>query len=95
MAKTKSTKENIADQIKAMEQKLTEAAAQLPSEKLIVPYDNGGGQSGVRENPFYAAYEKLMVCYLKTVGVANDLAVEGVEEVSSIDDLRSRFKIAK
>lgn len=44
-------------------QKLEEAVAMMDGEPLIVEYDNGGGQTGVRENPFFPAYEKLLKSY--------------------------------
>ena len=91
----KETKENLIEQIKVMEDKLKEAAEQLPSEDLIVEYNNGGGQSGIRENPFYSAYEKLMACYLKSVNTLNGLSGNEVVEIDSVADLKKKFKIAK
>ena len=91
----KETKENLIEQIKVMEDKLKEAAEQLPSEDLIVEYNNGGGQSGIRENPFYSAYEKLMACYLKSVNTLNGISGDDVVEIDSVKDLKKKFKIAK
>ena len=74
--------------------KLKEAAEQLPGEDLVVEYDNGGGQSGTRENPFFAVYARLLSAYTKTLA-----ALEGVgggqTEASPLDDLRARLKVVR
>ncbi len=85
----------LEEQLKVMAAKLKEAAEQLPNEELIVAYDNGGGQSGVRENPFYSAYSKLLRTYTKTYTVWKDVAGGKSADVSSLEDLRARFKVAK
>ena len=95
MKKAKDTNENLKEQISVMEAKLAEAAAQLPAEDLIVPYDNGGGQSGTRENPFFSAYSKLLGCYIKAVNTLNGLSGEKEMDADSVDELRKKFKIAK
>lgn len=89
------TKENLKEQIKVMEVKLKEAAEHLPLEDLVVEYNNGGGQSGLRENPFFSAYEKLMACYLKSINTLNGLGENEEPVVDSISDLKKKFKIAK
>ena len=39
----------------------------LEEAELVVEYDNGGGQSGTRENPEWTAYEKLLKAYHATL----------------------------
>ena len=46
---------------------LEAARKRLASEPLVIEYDNGGGQSGVRENPEWIAYEKLLKSYQATL----------------------------
>lgn len=58
--KQKAVIENLA----FMKAKLDETRAYLENEKLFCEYDNGGGQSGVREHPGYKAYESLWRAYL-------------------------------
>ena len=36
----------------------------ISDEPAFIEYDNGGGQSGMRENPSYKAYEALWKSYL-------------------------------
>lgn len=56
----------LAESVLFMADKLKEARKQMTKEPLVVPYDNGGGQSGIRENPHYVAYEHLMATYNKS-----------------------------
>ncbi len=43
--------------------KLEDARSDLMSASLFVAYDNGGGQTGIREHPGFSAYNKLMATY--------------------------------
>ena len=79
-----------------MADRLIEEGKRIPDEPLVIEYDNGGGQSGIRENPFYTAYEKLLASYSKTLTAVKAMAGnDDTAEVSSLDSLRSRFKVAK
>ena len=88
-------KEVLKEQLRLMAAKLTEESARMPEEALIIEYDNGGGQSGFRENPYYSAYEKLLASFTRTLTTAKALSAGEDEEINSLDDLRSRFKVAK
>ena len=46
---------------------LEESRNRLVNEPLVIEYDNGGGQSGIRENPEWLAYEKLLKSYQATL----------------------------
>ena len=46
---------------------LEAARKRLAKEPLVIEYDNGGGQSGIRENPEWLAYEKLLKSYHATL----------------------------
>lgn len=41
--------------------------------QLIVAYNNGGGQQGIRKNPIYEAYNQLMANYRKSLAQLTDL----------------------
>ncbi len=65
--------------ITCMRKKLAEARNDLLNQPFVVEYDNGGGQSGVRENPFFPAYEKLLKSYqslLKQIDECKDESEE-------------------
>lgn len=51
------------DNICWMQIKLEEARADIAEDGLTIEYDNGGGQSGIRENPAFKAYEALWKSY--------------------------------
>lgn len=61
------TKSELELQIQFMTKKLKEERELLENEGLVVDYDNGGGQTGVRKNPRYEAYSILMATYLRTI----------------------------
>ena len=83
-------------QLRLMADRLIEEGKRIPDEPLVIEYDNGGGQSGIRENPFYPAYEKLLTSYSKTLAAVKSMAgSDDAAEVSNLDSLRSRFKVAK
>lgn len=87
-------REILTEQLHRMADRIMLEGEKIETEPLIVAYDNGGGQSGTRENPFYPAYEKLLASYTKTLGALKALGGEEAE-VSSLEDLRSRFRVAK
>lgn len=57
----------LAESVLFMAQKLKESRELMINEPLVVEYDNGGGQKGIRENPHYTAFEKLMASYTKSL----------------------------
>ena len=77
-------------QLERMAARLLEEVEKILTEPLVMEYDNGGGQSGIRENPFYPAYEKLINTYIKTLPAAKDICGEDAE-VSSLDSLSSIY----
>ena len=91
----KQEKAILIEQLKLIADKLTEEGQKMPKEPLIVEYDNGGGQSGVRENPYYPAYEKLLASYTKTLTTLKAMSAGTDAEIVHLDALRSKFKIAK
>ena len=85
----------LTDQLKLMAKKLVEESERMPEEPLIVNYDNGGGQSGVRENPYFPAYEKLLASYIKALTALKSTAENNSSEVLSLDAIRSKIRVAK
>lgn len=50
-----------------LRQEIQTARQELEGEPLTVTYDHGGGQSGVRENPAYTAFAKMLKSYQAVV----------------------------
>ena len=44
--------------------KLNDARALIKGSNIAIPYDNGGGQTGIRENPAFRGYEALWKSYM-------------------------------
>lgn len=87
--------ETLTKALLSMADKLEEELEQMESEPLVVDYDNGGGQSGVRENPYYPAYEKLLASYTKSLATLKDLIGDNAPaQTAALEDLRNKFRLA-
>lgn len=62
----------VIEHVSWMYVKLCEAKDQMADEPIMVEYDNGGGQTGIRENPIFKAYESLWKSYLSGVKVITE-----------------------
>lgn len=47
-----------------MKAKLDDTREQIRNTSVAIPYDNGGGQSGIRENPLFKGYSALWKSYM-------------------------------
>ena len=47
-----------------MKAKLDDAQEHIKDSSVCIPYDNGGGQKGIRENPLFKGYEGLFKSYM-------------------------------
>ena len=81
--------------------KLDQARVDLMGESIFTEYDNGGGQTGVRENPAFRAYEALWKTYLSGLdallkllpeGAAEDPALSAVKPASALALVQGRRK---
>ena len=86
----------LAESVVFMAAKLEESRKVMKNEPIVIPYDNGGGQTGVRENPAFTAYEKLLATYTKSLTALRDVIGDGApKEMSALDDLRRKFQVVK
>lgn len=76
----------LAESVVFMADKLKEARAAMEREPLVIPYDNGGGQTGIRENPHFVAFEHLMATYNKALRQLTEIVEKGAptKKASSI-----------
>ncbi len=56
--------EPIVENVAWMKVKLDDARAVIAGSNIVIPYDNGGGQNGIRENPAFKGYEALWKSYM-------------------------------
>lgn len=89
---TTDDKSILKEQLRHLAERIQEEGKLMDREPLIIDYDNGGGQAGIRENPYYPAYEKLLASYVKTLMAAKDLYAEDVE-IRHLDNLRAKFRV--
>lgn len=86
----------LAEQVIFMSKKLKESKAGLKDQAIVIPYDNGGGQTGIRENPAFTAYEKLLATYTKSLTALRDvIGDDAPKEMSELDNLRRKFQVVK
>lgn len=68
------------------EQRLADARRLIGASDIVVPYDNGGGQEGMRRNPAYDGYNalaKTYVAYLKQLESMTGEDVSGDGDATS------------
>ena len=74
--------------------KLDQARVELMGESIFTEYDNGGGQTGVRENPAFRAYEALWKTYLSGLDALLKLLPEGAAEDPALSEVKPASALA-
>ena len=81
---TRARAVELAENVLWMEAKLANAREVIGRSSVAIPYDNGGGQRGIRKNPAFDGYNSLMSSYTKALKQLCEML--GVQEVESGDD---------
>ena len=84
----------LAKAVVLMSEKIETAIVELQDAPLVIPYDNGGGQTGIRENPEFVAFEKLMASYTKSLRQLTEIVEKGSPSQKSIGVLKELSVIA-
>lgn len=89
----------VIDNLAWMAAKLDETRKEIGFEAVAIPYDNGGGQSGIRENPLYKGYVNLWRAYLAgfeklAAYLPEEERQEAVKEERSLIDVVKGMKSA-
>lgn len=72
---------------------LKEYREKLADQPLVIEYDNGGGQTGIRENPEWIAYEKLLKSYHATLrAITSQQAGKASEKSTGIGSPLKSFR---
>ena len=75
--------EPIIENVAWMKIKLDAARELIKDSDLVIEYDNGGGQSGIRENPLFKGYEALWKAYMQGMSkILEYLPAEVVREAA-------------
>lgn len=85
---------SLAENVIWMSLKLEAARELIGDSDVAIPYDNGGGQSGIRRNPAYDGYNALVSSYTKALKQLSEMLDEEIEDVSEdgIDEIVARRK---
>ena len=63
-----------------MKAKLDDSREAIKSSGVVIAYDNGGGQKGIRENPLFKGYEALWKSYMQGMSrILDCLPAEQIE----------------
>ena len=81
---TRARAVELAENVLWMESKLANAREVIGKSSVAIPYDNGGGQRGIRKNPAFDGYNSLMSSYTKARKQLCEML--GVQEVEDGDD---------
>ena len=81
---TRARAVELAENVLWMESKLANAREVIGKSSVAIPYDNGGGQRGIRKNPAFDGYNSLMSSYTKALKQLCEML--GVQEGESGDD---------
>lgn len=68
----------LAESVIFMAKKLEQSRETLESQPIVIEYDNGGGQCGIRENPYFTAFEHLLTSYNKSLRQLSEIVDKGV-----------------
>lgn len=80
-----------------MKVKLDEAREVVRDSSVVISYDNGGGQTGIRENPIFKGYEALWKSYMSGMNIIlNALPQEIVEkEAEKVVQAKTMLEIVR
>ena len=81
----------LAENVLFMESKLLETRKGLANQQVVIAYDNGGGQKGIRKNPIFEGYNQLMSNYRKTL----EQLVSLMREYGGMVDNRAENPLAR
>lgn len=68
-----------------MKAKLDDAREQIRNTSVAIPYDNGGGQKGIRENPLFKGYENLFKSYMSGLKQILDVLPKQAEPIKDAE----------
>jgi len=60
--------------------KLDNTRTLLTDQEILIEYDNGGGQRGMRKNPGFDGYRQLLTSYTTTIKTIRDMLPEGEDD---------------
>ena len=89
--------ESIIENTAWMRIKLDDAREAVKNSSVVIPYDNGGGQKGLRENPIFKGYESLWKSYMSGMcKIMECLPIEQVQvEAEKIETPKTMLELVR
>ena len=79
-----------------MKAKLDDAREAIKNSNIVIAYDNGGGQKGIRENPLFKGYESLWRSYMAGMGkILDSLPQEQIEQASDVEKPATMLELVR
>ena len=79
-----------------MKAKLDDAREAIKNSNIVISYDNGGGQKGIRENPLFKGYESLWRSYMAGMGkILDSLPQEQIEQAVEIEKPATMLELVR
>lgn len=76
----------IIENVSWMRAKLDDSRSLIKNSNIVVPYDNGGGQKGIRENPAFKGYEALWKAYMQGMNrILDTLPPDAIQEATETE----------
>lgn len=76
--------------------KLDATREKIKTSPAVVKYDNGGGQTGIRENPYYKAYESLFKSYMSGMDkILSFLPKDTAQEIKEVEKPKSVLELVR
>ena len=69
-----------------MKAKLDDSREAIKNSQIVISYDNGGGQKGIRENPLFKGYESLWKSYITGMGKILESMPDDTELLSEVEE---------
>lgn len=85
------TLENVIENTAWMSAKLEDTRQKIKESDVTVRYNNGGGQSGTRQNPIFLGYESLWKAYM--AGMSQILTAAGTKKDQKSEKLKPKSVI--
>ena len=74
---------SVIENVAWMKAKLDDTREQIRSTSVAIPYDNGGGQTGIRENPLFKGYSGLWKSYMSGMNTIMGLLPKEVADAET------------
>ena len=79
-----------------MKAKLDDAREAIKTSNIVISYDNGGGQKGIRENPLFKGYESLWRSYMAGMSkILDSLPQEVIEQSVAIEQPKTMLELVR